>query len=349
VRPERRTLDEAVALFLASRRALSHDVRVSTARVVRLLVEAVRQRLVRAGHDRVSYPADISPADLDHVLNEIASKRPGTAVIKAVGSLRQLGRFLLVCGDVLLDPCKDLVCKKHVPKLGFVPSREDMARLFSAADPESVLLRADLVRPPARARARRWWKYQRRLELERAEAERDVALLDVLYGSALRFQEAVLLSITDLNLADRALFIERGKGGKSRVVPVTLRAKASLVTYMAEGRRVLLASRMRRPSALSRPPSHALFLSTTGRPLDPQCWRERRFAPLLAASRLPASLGPHGLRHACAVHLLESGADVLLITRLLGHARLSTTAIYLKLSTTELERTLLSAHPREKA
>jgi integrase/recombinase XerC len=54
------------------------------------------------------------------------------------------------------------------------------------------------------------------------------------------------------------------------------------------------------------------------------------------------------LRHACALHLLESGADVLLITRLLGHARLSTTAIYLKLSTTELERTLLSAHPREK-
>jgi site-specific recombinase XerD len=264
-----------------------------------------------------------------------------------MGSLRQLGRFLLACGDVLLDPCNHLVCKKHVPKLGFVPSLEDVARLFSAADPESVLLRTDLDRPPARARARRWSKYQRRLELERAEAERDVALLEVLYGSALRFQEAVLLSITDLNLADRALFIERGKGGKSRVVPVTLRARASLVTYMAEGRRVLLAARMRRPSALSRPSSHALFLSTTGRAIAAQCWRERRLAPLLVASRLPASLGPHRLRHACAVHLLESGADVLLITRLLGHARLSTTAIYLLMTTAHLESALL-AHPREQ-
>jgi site-specific recombinase XerD len=346
---ERATLESAVALFLASRRALSKDVRALSERVLRLVRLRVSERLEREGRERSALPADALPEDLGGILGEISSSRPATAVLKAVSVLRRFGHFLLSRGDVLLDPARNLVAPKYVAKLGLVPSREEMVRLLTEADPERVVSRAELRAPPPRARRRAFPKHARRVEVEHAEAERDLALLELLYGSALRFREAVLLDVTDVNLAERTLFVARGKGGKSRVVPITMRAKDALCRYIAEGRRVLLETRLRREATRIKAPSHALLLSTTGMRLDAQTWRDRRLVPLLRAARLATNIKPHRLRHACAVHLLESGADVVLIARLLGHTRLATTAIYLSLATGELEKMLLSAHPREKA
>lgn len=160
--------------------------------------------------------------------------------------------------------------------------------------------------------------------------------------------EAIDLELFDMNLAGRTATIRRGKGDKARLVPITHRATNVISDYLEESRTVLLQTRLRRRETRIMAPSRALLLSTTGRPLTAQTWCERRLGPLLAAASLPQSLRPHRLRHACAVHLLESGADVLLISRLLGHARLETTAIYLALTTAHLARTL-RAHPRERS
>jgi site-specific recombinase XerD len=184
--------------------------------------------------------------------------------------------------------------------------------------------------------------------VEAAEAGRDLALLELLYGSGLRIQEAVGCLVTDVSLAERTLFVAKGKGNRQRIVPITPRAAMAIARYMAEGRRVLLEGRARRARTRKKAPSPALFLSTTGQPVMPQPWRERRLTPLLRAAKLPKGLTPHRLRHACAVHLLESGADILQISRLLGHERLETTAIYLSLAVGEVAKALRAAHPRER-
>ncbi|MGA7990279.1 MAG: tyrosine-type recombinase/integrase [Thermoanaerobaculia bacterium] len=181
-----------------------------------------------------------------------------------------------------------------------------------------------------------WKEMARLLEIPDTTTDagvRDRAILELLYGSGLRRHELIALETRDVNLEERTAFIRDGKGKKDRVVPITEKAAHWVATYLS-----------RRPPH----PSPRLFLDIKGeRPLRGTSLLHH-FRELFSRAGLQESMGFHSIRHACALHLLEGGADLVSIKKLLGHGSIETTAIYLKLTTTHLRRALRRAHPREK-
>jgi integrase/recombinase XerC len=163
---------------------------------------------------------------------------------------------------------------------------------------------------------------------------RDVAVLEVLYASGIRVSELCGLDIDDVDWSRRVLRV-LGKGDKERMVPIGGPAVQALERWLGAAR-----------AALASPTSGpALFLGARGRRIDPRTVR-RLVHELLAHVPGAPDLGPHGLRHSAATHLLEGGADLRSVQELLGHATLATTQIYTHVSVDRLKATYDQAHPR---
>ena len=164
---------------------------------------------------------------------------------------------------------------------------------------------------------------------------RDRALLELFYTCGLRRAELCHLELTDLNSERRTLTIRRGKGRKDRVVPVGARAVAWLERYLKEVRpRLCLDTR-----------TPALFLTGYGDAFNPDVV-SRMTAGWMKAAGLRGSC--HLLRHTCATHMLEGGADIRYIQQLLGHEKLETTAIYTEVSIRQLQEVHARCHPSAK-
>ncbi|MFM7060197.1 MAG: site-specific tyrosine recombinase XerD [Actinomycetes bacterium] len=176
------------------------------------------------------------------------------------------------------------------------------------------------------------------VEGDDACALRDRAILETLYGTGVRISELVGLDRMDLDLEDRLVRV-LGKGSKERVVPIGGGAHRALLTYLRDGRPAL-----ERP-ATRRVPGDPLLLNARGGRLTRQsCWR----IVTAAGERvgLTGRLSPHVLRHSCATHMLDHGADIRVVQELLGHASLSTTQVYTKVSPERLRAVYELAHPR---
>jgi integrase/recombinase XerD len=162
----------------------------------------------------------------------------------------------------------------------------------------------------------------------------------VLYGTGLRISELVGLSLGDLDL-EGGLLRAFGKGSKERVVPLLgMAARAMRAWLEPSGRGALEPERWAR-----RGDAEAVFLNARGGRLS------RQGAWLVVKGHadrvgLGALLSPHVLRHSCATHLLDHGADIRVVQELLGHASISTTQVYTKVSTERLRSVYRSAHPR---
>jgi integrase/recombinase XerC len=169
---------------------------------------------------------------------------------------------------------------------------------------------------------------------EQAIAVRDLAIVELLYASAIRVSELCGLDLGDLDDERRTIRV-LGKGGKERTVPVGLPAERALLRWAQEGRPVLRTGGS----------GPALFLGARGRRLDPRTARRVVHARLAAVPAVPDS-GPHGLRHAAATHLLEGGADLRSVQEILGHASLASTQIYTHVSVERLQAAFRQAHPR---
>jgi integrase/recombinase XerD len=173
-------------------------------------------------------------------------------------------------------------------------------------------------------------------------ARRDRAILEVLYGCGLRVSELVGLSLSDLSLNEGVLRAF-GKGSKERVVPVGRMARRALEQWLAPpGRAAMAPSRWAR-----RGDAEAIFLNARGGRLSRQgAWRiVHGYGTKVGLAEV---LTPHVLRHSCATHMLDHGADIRVVQELLGHASISTTQIYTKVSTERLRRVYDDAHPRAK-
>ncbi len=172
--------------------------------------------------------------------------------------------------------------------------------------------------------------------LAHAVALRDRAILELLYAGGLRVSEVTTLSTSDLGLGlDLGRVLVRGKGDKERIVPLGVAALAALDTYLKEGRAHLARVR-KRPQAAD---GARLFLSQRGMPMTRQAiWL------LVKASNSAAS--PHTLRHSCATHMVEHGADLRSVQLLLGHADISTTQVYTHLALGRLKAVHRQHHPR---
>jgi len=165
--------------------------------------------------------------------------------------------------------------------------------------------------------------------------QRDRAILELLYGTGLRVSEASGLDLTDVNLKEATLLVRNGKGRKDRYVPIPSRAREALQMYLTDGREILS----------SRQSSGALFLSIIGGRLEVDAVRG---AVTRAAQAAKINVSPHILRHSFATHLLEGGASIVHVSRLLGHTSLKTTAMYTKVAGSALLKMVEKSHPREK-
>jgi integrase/recombinase XerC len=169
-----------------------------------------------------------------------------------------------------------------------------------------------------------------------APRARDHAMLELLYGSGLRVSELVGLDLGALDLASQQARV-LGKGNKERVVPIGGKAKSALADYLA-ARHTLL------PKKKSAQPEPALFLSARGTRIGVRQVQNlvKRYGMLATGT---AELHPHALRHTCATHLLDAGADLRSIQELLGHVSLSTTQRYTHVSTDQMQAAYTKAHP----
>ncbi len=265
----------------------------------------------------VAGPADITPSMLEAALRDIGwapstQRRALTSLREWLYPYFERGR----CPAALIDAPR--AERAPVPRL----SQDDAAALAAHA--------AALVDDaPPRSTAR-------------ALAIRDLALIEVLYGSGLRRQEACDLVLSSLDFEHETLSVV-GKGGYSRTVPMTEPCVDALRTWLDEGRPTLAAM-----SGLTAASRARVFLSRTGAALDGGSVYRVVHRMLTALGRTG---GPHLLRHAAATHLLEGpggsgGAHLRVVQEFLGHASLATTERYTGVTTKAMQKALRDAHPR---
>ncbi len=272
--------------------------------------------LRRAG---VTDPASVGEAEVAKYVEHLKRARDDdgrprfapSSVARALVAVRSFHRFCLDEGYLASDPSEE-VGAPRVP--------QGIPKALSEAEVDA-LLGAVVGEEP--------------------RALRDRAILETLYATGIRISELVGLDRRDLDLED-ALLRVYGKGSKERVVPVGRGARATLGDYLARGR-----PELERP-ATRRVPGDPLFLNARGGRLTRQgCWK----IVTSAGDRvgLEGRLSPHVLRHSCATHMLEHGADIRVVQELLGHASLSTTQVYTKVSPERLRAVYDLAHPRARA
>lgn len=258
--------------------------------------------------------ADVTEPDLVDYVGALRARGLAPAsVARALVPVRGLHRFLAAEGRLAVDPSAH-VERPRVPR--GVPkalSEDEVLRLLAAPTGDGPI------------------------------ARRDRAMLEVLYGTGLRVSELVGLSLGDLDL-DASLLRAFGKGSKERIVPIGGHATRSLVAWLGEGGRPeLVPERWRR-----RGDAEAVFLGARGGRLTRQgAWDVlRRHGERVG---LAGRLSPHVLRHSCATHMLDRGADIRAVQELLGHASITTTQLYTLVSTERLWDVYRSAHPRATA
>ena len=254
------------------------------------------------------------PVVEDYVAFLRAAKRAPSSVARALVAVRSLHRFLEDEGEVAGNPAEE-VGPPRVP-----------AGLPKALSETEVLSLLGAVAG------------------DHASARRDRAILEVLYACGLRVSELVGLSLADLDIdVDAGTLRAFGKGSKERVVPVGRVAREALTAWLAPaGRGAMAPERWAR-----RGDAEAVFLNTRGGRLSRQgAWGiVRHYGDKVG---LGNRLTPHVLRHSCATHMLDHGADIRVVQELLGHASISTTQVYTKVSTERLRRIYDSAHPRAR-
>ncbi|HET6212078.1 MAG TPA: site-specific tyrosine recombinase XerD [Micromonosporaceae bacterium] len=170
-------------------------------------------------------------------------------------------------------------------------------------------------------------------------ALRDSALLEFLYGTGARISEAIGCAVDDLDLTEGAVLL-RGKGGRSRLVPIGGYARSALDAYLVRARPELVRAGRGTP---------AVFLNARGGALSRQgAWMILRRAAQRAGLPVdgPHAVSPHTLRHSYATHLLDGGADVRVVQELLGHASVTTTQVYTLVTVDRLREVYATAHPR---
>ena len=161
---------------------------------------------------------------------------------------------------------------------------------------------------------------------------RDLAMIEVLYASGIRVSELCGLDGTSIDTSRNTLQVI-GKGNKERTVPLGIPAMAALQRYIS----------VARPLLANEKSGSAIFLGSRGKRIDQRSVREVVYRAMTAVG---STMGPHGLRHTAATHLLEGGADLRTVQEILGHSSLATTQIYTHVSPERLQKAYQQAHPR---
>jgi integrase/recombinase XerD len=250
--------------------------------------------------------------DVREYLQELFSNAlDGRSVGRKLSAIRQLYRHLLLDGKIEKDPTLNI----DLPKQWKV-----LPKSLSRAEVGSMLAE----RPSGKETVR-----------EAALALRDCAMIELLYAGGVRVSEVADARLEDLKL-EMGYILVRGKGDKERMVPLGAPAQRALQEYLKNGRAVIAKKKT----------SPLLFLGVGARRLTRQrVWQLVGKASL--ASGRHAS--PHMLRHSCATHMVENGADLRTVQTILGHSDISTTQIYTHVALERLKSVFAKHHPRAKA
>jgi integrase/recombinase XerC len=165
-------------------------------------------------------------------------------------------------------------------------------------------------------------------------AVRDLAILEVLYATGARVSELCGLDFEDVDYSRNTIRV-LGKGNKERTIPLGNPAMKALDSWIKDARALVATDKS----------GAAIFLGARGKRIDQRTVRTVVYEALSALEGVER-MGPHGLRHSAATHLLEGGADLRTVQEILGHASLATTQIYTHVSTERLQKAFKQAHPR---
>ena len=227
-------------------------------------------------------------------------------VSRHISSIRSFHQFLLREKVTTNDPTVHLELPKIEQKLPRVLSVDEVGKLIDAPDQS------------------------------KPQGVRDVALLELLYGTGMRVSELISLDLDNIHLSMGFVRVF-GKGGKERIIPLGNKAIEACTKYVNEVRPKFIAKQSE--------PQHALFVNMRGGRLTRQgCWKLLKAHAL--SVKIQKKMTPHILRHSFATHLIENGADLRAVQELLGHADISTTQIYTHVSRNRLKEVYVKFHPR---
>ncbi len=301
-----------------------------TRRAYRADVASLLRHAVRSG------VPDVDGLDLGLVRAWLAGmSRRGLAratLARRAASVRTFTSWLERTGRTDQDPALRLRSPRPERRLPAV-LRADQARAVLEAGAPASTTPPDVGRPSGPGRVPRAREVQEDPHA-RALRLRDLALLELLYATGIRVGELCGTDVDDLDQGTRLVRV-LGKGAKERMVPVGAPAVMAVRRWLQEGRPVLAG-----PAS---PP--ALFLGAKGGRMGQRQVREVVHRATAAVPGVPR-LGPHGLRHSAATHLLDGGADLRSVQELLGHATLATTQVYTHVSVERLRSSYRQAHPR---
>lgn len=300
-------LREAFGRHLSAERNLSSHTLRAYGGDIDDLVEFLQSDRDVASFDEVTL------ADLRAWLGEQSRRGARSTVARRAAAVRTFFRWATRTRRIASDPSLRLRAPARQATLPQVLRAETAGELLDAAQVAQTTGDGDAT--------------------DTAMNARNSAIVELLYATGIRVGELVAADIDDVDLA-LAVVRVMGKGGKERVVPFGGPARTAVSAWLAH--RGTLASESSGP---------ALFLGRRGRRVDP---RQVRDVVHVAAQRVADApdIGPHGLRHSAATHLLEGGADLRIVQELLGHSSLATTQIYTHVSPERLRRSYEQAHPR---
>lgn len=277
-----------------------------TIRAYRGDLEALLTHLASQGITRLD---EVRLPDLRSWLaDQLAAGLAPATLQRRSGAVRVFFRWAVAQGLCDADPAAGLKSPRVPRRLPRTLSQNDTETLMAA-----ILDAAALDNGPAGAR--------------------DAAILEVLYSSGLRVGELCGLDLPDID-RQRGVLRVLGKGNKMRSVPIGQPAQRAVDSWLA-----------RRPEWLTPASGDAVFLGRRGGRLDQRVARRVVHDAMRAIPEAP-DVGPHGMRHAMATHLLEGGADLRSVQEILGHASLATTQIYTHVSGDRLKQAFRQAHPR---
>ena len=253
---------------------------------------------------------DARRQDVRDFLNALLSNGvDGRSVARKLSAMRHLYKYLLLDRYITADPTLNI----DTPRQWKV-----LPKSLAADEVENVL------RGPARAKD----------DIQsQALSARDRAMLEVFYAGALRVSEVTSLKLEDLKL-ELGYVLVHGKGDKERIVPLGRAAQEVVQEYLRHARTVLAAGKS----------SPVLFIARGARAIT----RQRVWQVVNAASAQSRHASPHMLRHSCATHMVENGADLRTVQTILGHADISTTQVYTHLALDRLNQVHKQHHPRGK-
>lgn len=221
---------------------------------------------------------------------------------RRIASIRAFFKWAKSAGIVTVNPALAIKTPKKPQSLPKVLSQKQMTQMLQRESDEVIVVR-------------------------------DIAILELLYATAIRVSELCGLDIADINFEEMSIKVI-GKGNKERIVPFGAPCRGAIEKWISLRSSIKIVEKQ-----------PALFLGARGKRIDPRVVREVVYKTIEALGEIE-KLGPHAIRHSAATHMMESGADLRTLQEILGHSNLSTTQIYTHVSVKRLQDVFNQAHPR---